>query len=231
MEIISKALLFLHISAGFISLVFFWLPVFLKKGGKGHRITGKVYVFFMWIVVVSAGLLSIKNLIIGQYTMASFLGFIALITAKPLWYGIAILKPKNRTSKGFRLAHTVFDATIVLASATLLASGIYLKGNGAAILMIIFGCLGLLDIPSLIMNIRNTSKPKDRIREHIVGLLTSGIAAYTAFFVFGAHTWIESLMPGMWEIVPWVAPSVIGGLGVTFGVKHFRKRGLVRDQV
>jgi uncharacterized membrane protein len=233
MEIIAKTLLFFHISSGFISLVLFWLPVFLKKGGKGHRNTGKAYVFFMWIVVGSAALLSIKNVIIGQYFMASFLGFIALITANPLWYGIAILKKDKVQSKQFRIAHTVFDAVIVVSSVLLVSFGIYLQsqGSGSAILMIIFGSLGLLDIPSLIKKLKGTSPEIDPIRDHMIGLLTSGIAAYSAFFVFGAHTWVEKLLPGMWAVLPWTAPGVIGAIGITCGVKYFRKKGMIKDRV
>ena len=85
METIVKTLLFFHVSSGFISLVLFWLPVFLKKGGKGHVIAGKAYVFFMWIVVISAALLSVKNVIIGKYFMVCFLGFIALLL--PIRFG------------------------------------------------------------------------------------------------------------------------------------------------
>ena len=95
MEFIVKTLLFLHVTFGFTSLVLFWLPVFLKKGGKGHFIIGKLYVVAMWIVVATAALLSVKNVIIGKYFMSAFLGFISLITANPLWYGMAILKKKQ----------------------------------------------------------------------------------------------------------------------------------------
>jgi hypothetical protein len=233
LEIIAKTLLFIHVSSGFISLVLFWLPVLLKKGGKGHRNTGKAYVFFMWIVVATAALLSVKNVIIGKYFMASFLGFIALITANPLWYGIAILKKDKRQSNAFKKAHTAFDAVIVVSSILLLSFGIYFQtqGNGSAILMIIFGSLGLLDIPSLIKKLKGTSAERDPIRDHMIGLLTSGIAAYSAFFVFGAYTWVEKYLPGMWGIIPWVAPGVLGAFGITFGVRYFRKKGMIKDRV
>lgn len=232
METIVKTFLFFHISSGFISLVLFWLPVFLKKGGKGHRNTGKAYVFFMWIVVASAALLSIKDVIIGSYFMASFLGFIALITANPLWYGIAVLNREKRQSNGFRIGRIVFDSLIVCSGALLLGFGIYLQsiGNGSAILMIIFGGLGLTDLPVLIKKLKPTPPEFDPIRDHMVGLLTSGIAAYSAFFVFGAYTWIEQYLPGMWGVLPWVGPGVIGGVGITLGVKHFRKKGMIKPQ-
>jgi hypothetical protein len=47
LEFIVKILLFPHVTFGFISLVLFWLPVFMRKGGKGHRVVGKLYVYAM----------------------------------------------------------------------------------------------------------------------------------------------------------------------------------------
>ena len=90
MEVLSKSLLAIHIFCGFCSIVLFWIPIFVKKGGNIHVKIGKAYVFLMWIVVLTAAILSIKNIIIGAYIMAAFLGFLSLITANPLWYGIAV---------------------------------------------------------------------------------------------------------------------------------------------
>jgi hypothetical protein len=231
MEIAVKILLPLHVLFGFISLVLFWLPVFLKKGGKGHRVVGKMYVAAMWIVVSTAVLLCIKNAIIGKYQMAAFLGFISLITGNTLWFGIAILRPAAQASNVFKRIHITMDVLVVTSGILLLSYGIFLQGQGSAVLMIVFGILGLTDLPSLVRKLRNMEKELDRIKEHMIGLLTSGIAAYTAFFVFGGYTWMEKILPGMWGIIPWVAPGLLGGLGITFGVKYFRKRGMIAEQV
>lgn len=227
MEFIVKALLFLHVTFGFTSLVLFWLPVFLKKGGKGHIITGKLYVIAMWIVVVTAALLSIKNVIIGKYFMAAFLGFISLITANPLWYGMVILKKDKAESS--RKGRILFESIILAYSITLLSTGVYgvWSGNSGNILLFIFGGLGLTALPTILKLRKADVSKTDRIKEHMVGLLTSGIAAYTAFFVFGGYTWMEKILPGMWQVLPWVAPGVLGGLGITLGVKYFRKKGMI----
>ncbi|MCF8277797.1 MAG: hypothetical protein K9J17_13770 [Flavobacteriales bacterium] len=230
MEIIVKSLLFLHVSFGFTSLLLFWLPVFMKKGGKGHRVVGKLYVLAMWVVVTSAALLCIKNVIIGKYFMAVFLGFISLITANPLWYGMAILKPRVYETSAFHWKRTAFDGLIVLAGALMLVYGIILEGKDSAVLMLIFGCLGLTGIPSFIKNLKGPREKEDRIRLHMIGMLTSGIAAYTAFFVFGGYTWMSKLLPGMWGILPWTAPGLIGAIGINYGVKYFRKKGMISEQ-
>ena len=222
MEFIVKTLLFLHVSFGFTSLVLFWLPVFMKKGGKGHIITGKLYVIAMWVVVSTAALLSIKNVIIGKYLMAAFLGFIALITANPLWYGMAILRKDAQENRKFQRIHTALDGLMAVCGALLLAWGLYLRGEGSSVLLIIFGVLGCSVFPSFVHKLRSAYQQNDRIRGHMVGLLTSGIAAYSAFFVFGGYTWMNTLLPGMW--------GLIGAVGINYGVKYYRKRGMISDQ-
>lgn len=230
MEFIVKALLFLHVSFGFTSLILFWLPVFMKKGGKGHRVIGKLYVITMWVVVVSAALLCVKNVIIGKYFMAIFLGFISLITANPLWYGMAILKPKAQVSSKFHWIRMLFEVAIVLYGACMLAYGISLNGKDSAVLMIIFGCLGIMGIPSLIKKLKGPRENEDRIRLHMIGLLSSGIAAYTAFFVFGGYTWMSKLLHGMLGILPWTLPGLVGAIGITCGVKYFRRKGMIAKE-
>lgn len=229
MEIIVKSLLFLHVSSGFTSLLLFWLPVFMKKGGKGHRVVGKLYVLAMWVVVTSAALLCIKNVIIGKYFMAVFLGFISLITANPLWYGMAILRKDAQPQKRFQFTHTFLDGLMSVCGLALLVWGIYLGGKGNAVLLIVFGALGCTVIPSFIRKLRVPYEENDRIRGHMIGLLTSGVAAYSAFFVFGGYTWMEQLLPGMWQVLPWVAPGSVGAVGITLGVKYYRKKGMIKD--
>ena len=51
----------------------------------------------------------------------------------------------------------------------------------------------------------------DWMKEHIVSMGTSGIAAHTAFLVFGASRVLPiALTQSSWAFIPWVAPSVVG---------------------
>ena len=131
MDILINTLRIAHIAAGFISLLLFWLPVITKKGGKAHRLSGKWYVWMMWVVAGTAAALSVKNVVIGEYVMAAFLGFISIITANALWYGINILSSKKTLTRTHRLGRLVFSSVIVLSACALIVYGIALKGQGA----------------------------------------------------------------------------------------------------
>ncbi|MEM7660212.1 MAG: hypothetical protein AAF399_29160 [Bacteroidota bacterium] len=221
MQLISQILLFLHIAAGFLSLGIFWIPIFTKKGGINHRHLGKLYLIFMWVVVISAALLSVKNVLVGRYQMAAYLGFIALITARPLWYGVAILNQKKGLSPSFQAKHLWFRAAILLASAALISFGIYLEGKNVAVLMFIFGGLGMADLPRFLKDAKQPVTDANWLKQHIVGMCTSGIAAYTAFFVFGANQFLAGLLPGYWAVIPWVAPTIVGTIGIKYTLKKY----------
>jgi len=45
---------------------------------------------------------------------------------------------------------------------------------------------------------------------HLNGMIGSGIGAYTAFFAFGGRSLLGELLPGQWQVIPWVLPTVIG---------------------
>ena len=205
---ISNLLLKSHIILGFVSLLLFWIPMFARKGGKAHGTSGKWYVYTMSWVVLSAALLSIENAIQGLYEGAVLLGYLTLITAHPLWYAIAILKNKRQVSDRYTKSKLFFDALVIICGALTLTYGFYLGGEGASILMIVFGFLGLTNIPDFVRDVRGRGKEESWIIVHLSGMLTSAIAAYTAFFAFGARTFFT--FSGYVAVIPWILPTIIG---------------------
>ena len=209
MELFSKIFLTLHIAAGFTSIVLFWLPTLSKKGGDFHVKVGKLYVKAMWVVVITAMLLSIKNVIIGQIPPAIFLGFLAIITASPLWYAIAILDLKKGQSESYKRKLFYFNILIASYAIGMIIYGIQFEGS-MRILMFIFGGLGLTAIPDIMKYLSKKPSRLTWIQEHLVGMFTTGIAAYTAFFVFGGQNFFRGIFTGYWSILPWVAPGILG---------------------
>ena len=222
MEVISKGLLSMHVIAGFGSLVLFWLPMFTRKGGKWHRLIGKAYVWLMWIVVSTAAILSVENLVQGNYVIAAFLGFLSVITANPLWFGISVLKNKEELSLSYRKAHLAFNIVIFLFGVVLIGYGIALKASGVGVLMLIFGFLGVANIGSIIKAIKTPRTHTNWFDDHLTELITTGIAAYTAFLVFGARQFLEGMITGYWSIIPWLLPTVLGMVGIRFARKYFK---------
>ena len=220
MESITKPLLFIHILAGSISLVLFWLPVIVKKGGKVHNQVGKAYVWAMWIVVISAFLLSVKNLVLQRYMSAGFLGFLSIITAAPLWYAQAILNHKKGISPPYFKQFKVLHILIFFMGTALVVWSIILKVQDAAILLLVFGILGMTSFTDAFSSYDKIRQREKWIVTHLRGMLSTGIAAYTAFFAFGGRQLFSDFLTDQWMVIPWVLPTIIG----TFGIRYWRKR-------
>jgi len=220
MAIFIKILLLLHIGAGFGSLVLFWLPIFTKKGGNLHRKIGKLYVYFMWVVVITAGILSIKNIFKGYYEAAALLGFLTIATSNPLWNGITILNLKKGLTKNYRTVYLTLQITLAISGALLIAYGFSLTENAFGILMIIFGFLGLSAIPDIYQKIKKPPQKVNWLYEHLSAMVISGIAAYTAFFAFGGRYFFQNLFTGYFEIIPWISPTIIG----VFVIKMYKRK-------
>jgi len=228
MEFLDRILLIIHISAGFTSLAIFWVPVFAKKGGALHNRAGRYYMYAMWVVVVTAALLSIINLAIGDYITAAFLGFLTLLTGHPLWYAVAILKYKKDIPADLIKVRKIIVGLLVSGAVGLVLWSILLKLQGPSVLLLIFGILGLTQLPILIRSTSKLQANGNWMAAHINGMITSGIAAYTAFFAFGGSTFFEGIFTGPLIAIPWSLPSIIGTVCISW---QLRKRGFTAKAV
>ena len=220
----DKVILAIHVFAGFTSLVLFWLPIILKKGGNLHVKIGWVYVFTMLGVVITSAILSIVNIIQGGYFVSLFLGYLSLITALPLWYGITILKYKKGVPRSIYNKRRYLYAAIVIVGTINVAFAVITQFANGAILLFIFGLLGMTDIKNVMTNYDTFQAEIDPIKDHIRGLLVTGIAAYTAFFAFGGSMWLGEIFSGQMMVIPWVLPSVIGVIAIRWYTRKWSRK-------
>ena len=231
MDKVSTALLFLHITCGSISLITFWIPVFTKKGNKLHRKVGLVYVYMMAIVVVTAAILSIENAIQGDINTALFLGFLSVLSGNPLWQGVAILKNKKTYSKSFLQIKAGFAILLFVFGVFLVSYGLFIETEGIRILMFFFGFFGLTSIRDIIKLLKSTPENLNWYQEHYKGMIVSGIAAYTAFLAFGGRQFMGDILPGMWQILPWIAPTLIGVAAMRLMDRYYTRKGIIKKPV
>jgi len=221
MDAIFKPLLILHVIAGSLSLITFWIPMFVKKGSDIHIKVGKLYSYLMWTVVISAAILSLIRVSQGHYMIAAFLGFLALLTAIPLWYAIIIIKYKKGEIPDSVLSiRKVLNTVLVISAIGLIIWAILLRLEDMAVLLLIFGIIGLTAIPDVLRSHAKTKAETNWIAEHIEGMVGTGIAAYTAFFAFGGKSMLGWLFTDQLMVIPWVLPTVIG----VFIIKRMKRQ-------
>lgn len=209
---------------GFTSLILFWIPAFAKKGGRVHKKVGIYYVYVMSIVALSALILSIENLFTNRMSMGVFLGFLSLLTARPLWLGIESISNKNTLSKRYKMIHLITGLLLSTAGAALVWYGLY-STNSLAPVMIIFGILGLTALPEIIQMRKTeyTTRNGQWLKDHLSNMIVAGIAAHTAFLVFGGQSILPNTSNTGISIFLWVSPSVIGLLAIYWAKRKYTR--------
>lgn len=211
MELLDRILLFVHVIAGFGSLTVFFVPAFARKGGALHNRAGRWYVRGMWTVVVTAVALSVINYLEGMPAFAFFLGFLAFLTARPLYYGIAVIKHKRSPTRRMDRIDTALAAVLAVGGPYLIGMGLGWWGPQGQPVATVFGVLGVLNSwPFFLRRWTGREKTYSWLHLHIESLVVTAIAAFTAFFVFGGVRLFGSLFTGPVAIVVWSAPTVLG---------------------
>ncbi len=221
-KVADLALLF-HVIAGIGSIILFWIPILTKKGGKQHRKAGKAYILLMWIVIFSGIVLAIHKYYVGIVDAAIFLGFLVFLAARPIWYGTAILQPNRYSPQELKYYHVVLKLILFVYGIFMLIYSTYLEDKSVALLMVVFGVLGIFAGIDAWRDLTSTSTKVDKIQGHFEGMLFSGVAAYTGFLTIAGYEFISKYMIGYWVLIPWLLPSIIGISLIVFYKKRFPK--------
>ncbi|NUO83863.1 hypothetical protein HUU05_27620 [candidate division KSB1 bacterium] len=195
-----RAVLWLHIVAGFTG--FFVAPVALvtRKGGNTHRKWGKVYFWAMTISVLS-------SLIVAAYRPNIFLFLIGIFSFYLAFSGYRVLR---RKSPEVGQSATALDWTVAsLTLATSLFMLIYgsMSFTTFAVrlnpILLLFGVLGLLAAGSDMYRFVWPSADKNAwYFDHMSGMVASYIAAVSAFSVVNF-----AFLP---LLARWLWPTVVG---------------------
>lgn len=215
-----------HFAAGTVALILFWIPIGTRKGSVAHRRAGRLYVWSMGIVIATALPMSVMFYWRGDWFVATFLTYLAVITFTALWSGRQVLNTKASAEAfrtRFHAALGVLNAVAALAVLTL--AWTVAPPGFVRILFTLFPIIGLSAAFETWQFFRHL--PVDRRwwwYEHLGGMIGSGIAAHTAFGAFGLRQMFPELQLGPWALVPWIAPSVVGTTAVALLTRYYRRK-------
>ncbi|MEM9668016.1 MAG: hypothetical protein AAF950_03750 [Pseudomonadota bacterium] len=216
-------LVILHIIGGVPGLISFWIPVFSKKGGKAHRISGKVFTFSMLFTGTMAVGMATTTLIAPLpthpklvdhpefYNPAFIRGifgwmmlYLAILTINLAWHGWRVLKhkvehPRNKGPFNLFLQFALFFSALNCAVQGILIGQVMMVG----ISFVGFAAFGT----NMVFIMQPTPARYEWQLEHIKAIVGAGISVYTAFLAFGA----VRLMPAL-ALAPvlWAFPLITG---------------------
>jgi len=204
-----------HIIAGSLALLSGLGAILARKKVKVHKPFGKIYLYSMWVIFITAMYLSI-------YRQSVFLFFIGVFTFHSCITAFRSLKLK-KLHLGQKPLKTdwAIEGFNVLACGGLIILGIILllKNNiEFGIICSVFGVIGIRLSASNIKRLRGKVKGANYwLLSHIGGMLGSYIGAITAFTV-NNNRWM-----GMPQVVAWLAPTLIIVPFIFYEIARFQK--------
>ena len=225
-----------HVTAGFAGLVAFWVPVFTRKGGRYHRLFGKIFKVCAYIVLAAAGLSVTLHLATGiaegqtprtlpaDFAFLVFLGYLTLVTFVIVRHGVQVLNYKNDLGAMDSPANRILAWVSIAASVLLVLYALYYNPP-VKILLFALSPIGILSgfgILKVIDGKRTESKAW--MYEHLGAMFGAGIAFHTAFAVFGSRALFDLGLEGFAAVIPWVLPAAIGIPATAIWTRHYQRK-------
>ncbi len=230
----------IHITAGSIGLLSFWVPIVSRKGGRDHRRWGRVFTWCMLVTGCAAIGISLCTLVAPLEThpklsdaawIRGVFGWmmlgLAILTINLAWYGWLCVLNRNDHRRNLEWRNLLLQYLLIAASANCAWQG-WRIGQP-----LMFG-MPAIGFATAFTNLYFLYKPRrgpnDWLLEHIKALVGAGISVYTAFFAFGAVRTIPALAlhPALWAI-----PLTVGLALILYHQRNVRRstsarRGLAR---
>ncbi|WBQ11950.1 hypothetical protein L2D00_08835 [Hyphomonadaceae bacterium BL14] len=222
----------LHIITGAPGLIVFWVPVAARKGGKLHRLSGRLFAIAMLITALAAAIMSSLTLWQPMEThphlaehaefsdpalVRGIFGwmmlYLSILTINLAWYGWRAAVNKHNHTRNRDWVNGMLQLVLLVASAQCALQGF----NLGQPMMIGMSLVGFATVgTNLWFLLRRSPGPVEWLLEHIKAIVGTGISVYTAFFAFGAVRLVPELALAP---VLWAVPLLIG-LGLILYYRH-----------
>lgn len=232
-----------HGLAGGLSLVLALIPMIARKGSAVHRRAGWGFVVAMaftaltgviisslWLIAPLAVKPPAEPLTAGEAALvvsrmrffALFLCYLALLIAAGVWHGVRMLRARRAgaPAPGERLLDRGLPALLLAGGVALIYAGL----TRGSVLPAAFGFIGVMSGYDDLRAIRATpATGSAAVLRHLESMLGAFIAALTAFSVFNARRLPDGWLPDTLQLVPWLAPAVIGLPAIALLKRRYRR--------
>jgi len=219
-----QVLLTLHIACGVVGFVCAPVALATVKGGRTHRLWGKVYFWAMAGVAVTALTLSLLLPI-------WFLAMVAVFSFYAAFSGYRVLYLKDMYKGGRAKVVDWLAAGITVASSLLLMVMGFLRpelmrvgvitvaGHPVSIVSVVFGFLGVrLGWRSMASFMKPPAHKMFWWFDHMQGMIASYIAAMTAFSAVNLGHWFGAA----WWV--WLWPTILGVPAIAVWTRYYERK-------
>ncbi len=215
MEILFTIILIIHVAGGTLALLGAPIALAVHKGGKTHRTAGKIFLWGMTTVFVTAIYMSIYHNIPFLFMIAFFSYQLVLSGYRALFY-----KKLYRGQEVMRIDWIII-AVVVTINIAMIGWGAwqYISfQNTIGIVSAVFGFIGLSFAQRDFSHFRKGTEDKNAwLFKHISGMIAGYIAAVTAFMVVNFSDQFPTL-------IVWFTPAVIGTPLISYYIASYKKK-------
>lgn len=213
METLVSGMLGAHIIAGTIALFTGPVAMLTLKGGKNHRLWGKVYFYSMVVVFLTAVVLAIFKDIPFLF-MIAFLSIYLVVSG----YRALYLKKLHIGQKA-TTGDWMFIIVSLIGCMSLVGWGLYrifILNSNFGIVGIVLGLLGCRLVYKDLKKFIVPPTDKDHwLFSHVTGMGGGYIATFTAFAVVNIR-----FLPGP---ITWILPALVGGFLIARWMRTYKK--------
>lgn len=230
------AFLPIHVAAGFVGLIAFWIPVLARKGGRAHVRAGRVYAWCAYVVTLSAIITSSGRIAsylsqgIGVadrpdlYGFPLFLGYLGVTTFAAVRQAMRAVATRRAPETLRTPFHEALAWASIAGSVAVIAFALGLWSSASPILLGL-SPIGLLTGSRMLRLMRDPGLERmGWFYSHMGSMLTGGIAFHTAFAVVGAPRLFDYDISGPFALLPWLLPTVVGAPAIAIWTRQYRRK-------
>lgn len=213
----------LHVAVGAVALLGFWTAALAPKGRPLHRLAGRIYLWAMGGILLTALPLALSYFGRGQALPGVFFLYLEVLVGASVVVGPRAVRLKQDFA--------AYSSGIypVLAWAQL-GSGLAVAAIGlwaGQVLLTVFGLVGVgRSVQMLLQRGAASPAPGWWLREHFTAMIANGIATHIAFLGIGLMRILPAdLAAKMADLhLSWFAPLAVGFGAITWlRVRHRRR--------
>lgn len=212
-------LVYLHIAAGSVALLTFWIAAIARKGSALHVRVGQVYLGAMLGVVLSALPMAAVFFARGKPGIGTFLLYLVVLTGTSIWLARRAIRRKRDLPRYHDRRYRLVGGANLIAGVASLAVGLKLGST-------LLGGFSFVGIAIGIGMLRQARKLPDArnwwLKEHYGAMLGNGVATHVAFLGIGMRNVIASFDQAWLQLVPWFGPLAVA---MVVGVMLDRRYG------
>lgn len=213
----------LHVAVGAVALLGFWTAALAPKGRPLHRLAGRIYLWAMGGILLTAVPLALSYFGRGQPLLGVFFLYLEVLVGTSVVVGPRAVRLKQDFAAYTRGIYPMLAWTQLGSGLAVAAIGLW----AGQVLLTVFGLVGVGRSVQMLLQRRAASPaPGWWLREHFTAMIANGIATHIAFLGIGLMRILPAdLAARVADLnLAWFAPLTVGVTAIVWlRVRHQRR--------